>query len=435
MAMTNEDIEIKTEDVNELLKNVPRGIIRWGNSIFFVLMLIGLLLSFIIKYPDKLTAKVIITTKSPPVTLFAKINGRIIDLRTRNNQIVKQGDILLVIESTADYKSILIVDSVLANLKISSISTKQKIFSLILLLKDIEDMGDLTSSFLSLKMNLNSYKLQMDINPQGKEIKMIESEISQYQSLQDYYERKENLFKEELALVKKDFERNERLFQTATISTKEYEERKREYLAASRTLEDIKIVSMNNKLSIKSLEKNRLQLLIQDYQTTINLQVSLIHSIENIKSEIEAWKRTYLLKASISGTISLFSYWNNNQYLKLGDEVLSIVPTERQEMIAKLILPIKNSGKLSIGQSVNIKLDNYIYQEYGMLRGKVNSISLMPLKETYSVEVSLPNNLLTTYNKKLSYQQEMQGSADIITKDLSLFDRVFYQFRRFAKKY
>ena len=103
-------------------------------------------------------------------------------------------------------------------------------------------------------------------------------------------------------------------------------------------------------------------------------------------------------------------------------------------MIAKLFLPVQNSGKLQIGQTVNIKLNNYLYQEYGMLKGNVKSISVMPQKETYAIEVSLPNNLTTSYNKHLEYKEEMQGSADIITQELSVFDRVFYQFRKLLKK-
>jgi len=57
-------------------------------------------------------------------------------------------------------------------------------------------------------------------------------------------------------------------------------------------------------------------------------------------------------------------------------------------------------------------------------------LSLMPKNESYVVEVSLPNKLTTTYKKHLDYKEEMQGTADIITEELSVFDRVFYQFRK-----
>lgn len=95
---------------------------------------------------------------------------------------------------------------------------------------------------------------------------------------------------------------------------------------------------------------------------------------------------------------------------------------------------VQNSGKLKIGQIVNIKLNNYAYQEYGMLKGNVKNISVMPQKETIAIEVALADNLTTTYHKLLDYKEEMEGTADIITEELSVFERVFYQFRKLINK-
>jgi multidrug resistance efflux pump len=160
----------------------------------------------------------------------------------------------------------------------------------------------------------------------------------------------------------------------------------------------------------------------------------LNESIQHLKLQIETWEQTYLVIAPFDGIVSLFNYWNVNQAITQGDEVLSIVPSQKQEMIGKLILPLQNSGKLKAGQTVNIKLNNYPYQEYGMLKGVVRNISVIPQKQNYSVEVALPEQLTTTYQKKLEYKEEMQGSAEIVTEELTLFKRIFYQFRKLVKK-
>ncbi|MCC6448543.1 MAG: biotin/lipoyl-binding protein, partial [Chitinophagaceae bacterium] len=107
------EIEIKTEDVNELLTAVPKWIIRWGVTMIFCIMISALALSYFIKYPDTLTAKATITTINPPVTLVSKTNGKITELKVKGNQFVKKGDILLVIESPSNYRSILTIDSIL----------------------------------------------------------------------------------------------------------------------------------------------------------------------------------------------------------------------------------------------------------------------------------------------------------------------------------
>jgi mRNA-degrading endonuclease HigB of HigAB toxin-antitoxin module len=53
----------------------------------------------------------------------------------------------------------------------------------------------------------------------------------------------------------------------------------------------------------------------------------------------------------------------------------------------------------------------------------------------YTINVSLPNGLKTSYNKDLDFKAEMQGQADIITKDLRLIERIFNQFAKLFDKF
>lgn len=428
------EIEIKTEDVNELLTSVPKWIIRWGVTMIFIIMVLALTLSFFIKYPDTLTAKASITTRNPPVTLVSKTNGKIIELKIKNNQSVKKDEILLVIESSTNYKSILTIDSILKKFNKDDSLSYNKLNYFSFLDNDGEGLGDITPTFIAFLKGHNDYKLQKELNPQIREVEIIEKELDEYQTLQVKYQNQENIYKEEFSLIEKDFNRFITLFSSQSISAKEFEDKKREFLSAKRNYESIKITNINNKLAINNLEKNKLQLLMQAYKEIEKFEQALNQSVQNLKSQIEIWEQTFLLKAPIDGKISLFNYWAINQNIKQGDEVLSIVPSIKQEIIAKLFLPVQNSSKLKAGQAVNIKLNNYQFQEFGMLKGQVKSVSLMPQKDTYSVEVSLPNNLITSYNKQLAYKEEMQGIADIITEELSVFDRVFQQFRKIIKK-
>lgn len=428
------EIELKTEEVNELLTAVPSWIVRWGITAIFIIMVLTLSMSLIIKYPDTLSATTTITTINPPVTLIAKTSGKITEIFIANDQTVKAGNVLLVIESNVNYNKILIVDSTLSDLDKYSSLNYSTLITLSPSGRDGEGLGELTPAFISFLKSYNDYKLQLEINPQQKEIVIIDKQLSEYQTLQDKYQNQENTYKEELALIEKDFNRSNTLFQNSVISAKEFEDKKREYLSAKRNYENTKITNINNKLTINNIEKNKLQLQMQSYQDKEKYEQAFNQSMQTLKSQIETWKQTYLLKAPIDGKVSLFNFWTKNQNLKQGDEVMSIVPLEKQEMIAKLFLPVHNSGKLKAGQTVNIKLNNYLFQEYGMLKGFVKNISVMPKNENYAIEVSLPHQLITTYNKKLEYKQEMQGTADIITEELSVFDRVFYQFRKIIKK-
>jgi hypothetical protein len=73
------------------------------------------------------------------------------------------------------------------------------------------------------------------------------------------------------------------------------------------------------------------------------------------------------------------------------------------------------------------------YQQFGILKGSVGNISLVPQQgkesDNYLLEIALNNSLTTSYDKKLTLKQEMQGSANIITEDRRVVDRLLDKFR------
>jgi hypothetical protein len=160
-----------------------------------------------------------------------------------------------------------------------------------------------------------------------------------------------------------------------------------------------------------------------------------IQSFNQLKKSIKDWEYQYVLQSSIKGNISFLNYWSTNQTVNQGDLVFTIIPSENASFIAKLKTPAKNSGKIKVGQPVHIKLENYPNTEFGVLNGIVDHISLTPNKEgLYFIDVKLPKELITSYHKKINFKQEMKGSAEIITEDLRLIDRFFYQFKELVTR-
>lgn len=54
--------ELRSPEVQEIIGKAPNNIIRWGITAIFFVMATLLFISWFIKYPDLLTAKVMITT-------------------------------------------------------------------------------------------------------------------------------------------------------------------------------------------------------------------------------------------------------------------------------------------------------------------------------------------------------------------------------------
>jgi multidrug resistance efflux pump len=425
------EIILRTEEVNEILSKPPSWLVRWGISIIFITILLGIVLSYFIEYPDTLSAKATITTLNPAVTIVSKTDGKLSNLLVKNNQFVAANEILAVIENTGNYIDVLQLETDLIEL-----STQIKLTDSLPMYKffDTLKLGDLTTSYLMFLKSYKDLKLFSEINLQQQEISILNKELKQYDLLLSNYQKQANIYNQQFALIENDYSRDLDLYTKKAISLREFEGKKKELLAAQSVKENHSIAVTNTKITINNLEKNVLQLKIQYIDQSSKLKLDINQNIKNLSAQILIWKQKYLLESPIDGKISFFNVWAVNQNIKNTDNVFNVVPQRQQQLIAKLVLPSFNSGKVKINQQVNIRLDNYPYNEYGMVNGLVKNISLVSKDNNYAVDVALPQGLKTSYNKKLEYKEEMTGLGDIVTDNLSLLDRLFMKFREIIKK-
>jgi hypothetical protein len=235
----------------------------------------------------------------------------------------------------------------------------------------------------------------------------------------------------DLEITEIDFDRNKELFNKGVISTRDLENKEIGYLKIQR------------EYGIQEQQLNQLRL---GHASTRNHKMQFDNSriknegIHSSKLELEQeelfsalinWEEQYLLKSPIQGRVSFFEVWGKHQNIEENQVVFTVVPMEIQELLGRCQVPIRNSGKIKPGQRVIIKLENYPYREWGALDGEVKIISEVPRtgeKEGYVVYIHI-KNLTTSYGKTLEFKQEMMGSAEIILEEVTLLERIFYQFR------
>lgn len=160
------------------------------------------------------------------------------------------------------------------------------------------------------------------------------------------------------------------------------------------------------------------------------LNRNLVQAFFQLKKAIKEWELNYAFITQNGGQVSFLQIWSVNQNITGGEMLFSVVPQNSTDFIAKVKAPAQNSGKIKINQEVNIRLANYPDREFGVLKGKVKNISLIPDKDgNLLLDVILSKGLTTSYHKQVVFQQEMSGNAEIITEDLRLLERLLYQFR------
>ena len=424
----NQEINLRSEDVQEILTRVPNWMIRWGTVLIFGIILILFFVSYLIKYPDVITTQIVITTNIPPEKLVAKVSGKIDAILIKDKSIVATNEPLAIIENAANYKDIFklkaITDSIDINKKPFPFNEFQN-----------AQFGEIESAFAVFQKESIADGLNKNLKPF-----QVNGTAQSYESVQlrerlSLLESQKSINQNEMALQKLDLDRNQSLFQKGIIAAQELEKHKLTYLQVERNYKSLLSNISSLKSSLIELNRNSKTNTINENKENINLERNVIQAFYQLKKVIKDWEMNYVLRSSIAGKVSFLQIWTKNQSVTANENVFAVIPTNEKGFIGKLKAPILNSGKIKIGQDVNIRLANFPDREFGMLLGKIKNISLTSDKDgNLLIDVSLANGLQTTYKKQITFQQEMSGTANIITEDLRLIERILYQFRDVFRK-
>ncbi len=421
-----ESIELRSEDVQEIFGQMPNWTIRWGISIIFGIVGVLLLASWLVKYPDTLVSRAVITTQIPPVSMIARTEGRI-QFYIKNNQHIYRGQYLAILENPANAQHVKHLSEKLSDLRKNLNTTDQSLLATLSFRENL-NLGELQSPYIQLLISLKEYKRSRDLALHVKQIRSLQLRIQQYEKLTKQLEKQQILMAEEVELTRKRYFIDAQLLEEKVIADADFDRIKNTFLQAKRSFETTQSNIISNQILISQLESQITELQTNHIETEEKLHTAVEMAYKQLESQLEIWEQRYILKSPINGKVAFTKYWSNNQFITAGEEMLTIIPVS-QALFAQVQVPIKGSGKVEVGQSVNIKFDNYPSHEFGIVRGVVQSISLIPRNDQYTIQISLPKGLRTSYKKNLTFQQEMQGTAEIITKDLRLIERVFNQFR------
>ncbi|NIM12722.1 MAG: HlyD family efflux transporter periplasmic adaptor subunit [Candidatus Aminicenantes bacterium] len=427
-----QDVEIRSEVVQEIMGYIPHWIIRWGITVIFAVIFFIILGSYFFRYPDIIPSRIILTTKNPPSTLVAKTSGKISELFVKDRQKVQEKDKIAIIENPANHNHLFELKEKLESLR-SSFNYFENPFPFVEFDKNYS-LGQLKSYYARFLSSYEAYQNFLKRDFYRKSIDSIKDQIEVSKILKKQQERKIELSKKERENSLKSYERSKALRKDGIIPESDLEKAELSYLTKKNAYEDAKA-------SLKRIESDILRLEQQIWSLERNqkddkerLEVSLSQNYEDLCQQIDQWEHTYLLKADISGVVTFTKYWSVNQNVTAGEKVVTIVPEKGGKIIGKLQLPVQGSGKVKVGQRLNIKFDNFPHMDYGMVEGVITSKSLIASDDFYSLEVELPNGLVTSYNKELEFSQEMQGTAEIVTEDIRLLERIFKPIKNILKK-
>ncbi len=425
MPETNRNIELRSEEVQEILTAVPNWMIRWGNTLVFIFIIGLLAISWFVKYPDVIASEAIVTTKLSPQKEYSNTSGKIDTIFIKDSQKVSKDMPLGIIENTANYQDVFFLKSIIDTIQISN-----KFFSFPIDDLPVLFLGVIDSDFALFENSYLEYKLNKELRPYSNEAIANSITSSELRVRLSSLQSQKRINISELAFQRSDLERYQGLYKKGVISLQDYELKQGSYLQSERSSSNIDASISQLREAISNANKTSKETRINNTKVEISLLKNVLQSFNQLKRAIKDWEMKYLFSAKIDGTVSFLNTWKNNATINQGDLIFTIIPKNNTDFIAKLKTPARNSGKIKIGQTVNIKLENYPDEEFGTLTGLIESISLIPDNDGfYLIDVLLPRELITSYDKEIVFQQEMRGVAEIITEDLRLIERFFYRLR------
>jgi len=421
-----QDINLRSEEINDLLGTPPRWIIRGGIGVVFVVVLTIIVGSAFFQYPEIITAPVVVSTENPPSMVVARIGGKLSGLLVADGATVSKGDTLAMIQNTASLTDVGILQ------KRMLVTAKAVDGYDTLLLPNEEallQLGEVQAPYATFTRSVADFRLFLRQDFHRKKMAALQKEQKEYKVYCTRLQSQLRLMERDLKISQNQFRRDSVLYTQKNIAALDYERAEQMLLAKRSGLEQSKVSVSSATITLAKLEQEQVELSMAYSEKDAKLKSDLRLAYEQLVALLSAWEQQYLLRAASSGKLSYIRVWSLSQEVKAGESVFAVVAGDPGNPVGRIELPAQGAGKVKVGQAVNIKLDGYPFMEYGLLTGRVRLVSVAPSEGKYTVVVELPEEMETSYHKKVNLRGELSGNADISTEEASLLQRLLYPLR------
>jgi multidrug efflux pump subunit AcrA (membrane-fusion protein) len=413
-------------ELDRVLPRMPERTGRLGLAAILFTLILLLALAGWLNYPENIRTPVYLTTSNLPITLSAPQSGTIDQVWVKEGALVKQGDNLLLMKSPAKREHILRLEEAVNALvewkTISELPAYAFPGSL--------EVGMLSPPYNALEKAFQKLKTQLEKNLLVQKIQRLEEQVRKLQELNQALTEQEKVMGRIAELALNDLTRMQGLREGAAISLLEKEKAEIDYLQYKRQQEVIKTNRINNSIRIEEIRLSQLDLQQEIEQSRREQWLNLKGLAGEIRTGIQAWKQKHLLIAPVNGKLSFAHPITAGQYTSSGNPLLTISPEkDSNEVFAYGYLPPQGEGKVRAGAKVIIQLTGLSSRQFGVIRGEVQEIAAYPGPDGRRIKIQLPAELRTSYDLKLDFQQEMQGTARIYSKDQSLLQRIINPLR------
>ncbi|OUL36974.1 hemolysin D [Nostoc sp. T09] len=382
-----------------------------------------------------------------------KMEGTVKNILVKENQIVKQGDVIayLDVEQLRIKKSQLLGNLQQGRLQLIQIDAQINSLDTQIIAEKRVIEKTVSSAQSDLARNQRDYE-ERQINSQSEFQAAAANLQKAYADLQKAYA--------DLDFAKLDRDRYEQLASSGAIGRREYEEKKLIVEQIKSTIEGEKrsidiakakvqsakaavnptkatVVIAQERIAqetargeatIATLEKEKQALM----QHRIDMQNQFSQSVKEIQ-QIENQLKSSIIRATSDGIILKLNLRNPGQVVRISEPIAEIVPQDAP-LVIKAVIPTAEIKNVAVGQKVQLRVDACAYPDYGTLKGVVNAISpdvitpqsnntgaaiatTTPSASYFEVNIQPESIAFGNNNHQCHIQSGMDAKADIISKE------------------
>lgn len=427
MPVENQNIEIHSDEVQDIIGAVPSWIVRWGITVILSIIIGILIISAFIKYPDIVRTRLKINSVNSPKTILAKQSGKLISILVKENQLVTQHQILALFESTADAEDVIKLSEYLKKFQGELLSLREGNVS-----GDIGTMptnlqlGEIQGDFQTFYQDYIQYRATQRNGYYPQQIAFLENEIKTAKAIKNQIHKQREIQVKEYNNAENDYRAYSKLYEKKVISASEFRQKENAYLSSKYPMHQSATADITNtgEIFAKQREISVLQ------NTILEQQAKFVQSLNQCINACDKWIQQYTLRAPQAGHVTFGGIIQANQTVDVNQEVFIVNPGN-SDYFGEVQIPQHNMGKIYIGQTALVKLHSFPFEQYGLIRGKLSYISDVPYRDSvFFGKVKFEH--FENEDKRVQLKTGMLADIEIITQESSLLERFIMNFKKLS---
>ena len=408
--------DLEGSEATQFISRPPGWLVRNGIVLFSGVVVLLLVLSWLVRYPDVVPARVTLLGPQPPVRIVAGSEGRLQEILVEENAEVKPGDALIVVQNTARLEDVRRLEELL-----TAAADRPETLDLPSL-----RLGSLQTLTARLRREIADYDNYRRRDPVARRLLALDRQEANLRALQTSVAEQVTFSKESILLAREQLARDSQLVSSGARSLEELERSRAALTDLRRRQNRLESSRLDYELQLRELDSQRLQLEQTSGLATSDRLFQLESTYRELQAAIADWYDRFVLRAPVAGRVRFTQPLSIGRFAARDEELLTLVPTTTPTTVyGRAEIPLAGYGKVTPGMRVNVRLEAFPYREFGSLNGTLVALSEVPEDNRYLGRVAFPDSLVTTYGTVIPYLPELPGSGRIITRKRRLAERIW----------